>query len=174
MPGRAHLAPFLLLLVAAVAAPSRAEARESLLMSMGALAIVEPTENGGRDGLYGVAAGVALLDHESEIWRVEPGFELQGSAAFGRGARWQADWWLGFVATWRLTPEAINPFIALGPTLGYFARSEDTNGWGLGVRGDIGFHGILGDSLYWRAGIGVMGPGIGGFRSELSVGYAIR
>lgn len=163
-----------LLAVAVALVASAAEARDVLILSAGAIAVVEPSEPRAAGTGFGPTGSIAFEDLTTETGRLSVGFEVQGSGAIGPRGRWTGDGWLGFVAVVTLTESALNPFVALGPSLTYFEREdEDAKGWLLGIRGDFGLQGFLGESLFWRARVGFIGPGIGGVRTELSVGYAL-
>lgn len=123
--------------------------------------------------LLGPTLSGTFLEIRDEEWRIRPGIDLQVTNAFRSDGLWVADTSIAFVATVALTEIAINPFVSFGPDAGYVVGDGDEDArWAIGVRGDVGFHGILFDWLYWRAKVGFVALGEAGLRTELLVGHA--
>jgi hypothetical protein len=166
---RAFAAAVASLLVAS-AAPS-AEARDWAFIGAGAISVTEPAARKTDVPFLGPTILAGLFDGSGGTWRVSSGLVCQLSGAWGPRGAWQGDAWVGYTASLGLTELIADPFIAFGADLAWFERDDDTSGLVAGVRADLGVHGILFDWLFWRACVGFVGPGIGGVRTELSVGH---
>lgn len=161
------------LLVGIAAAPSPALAVDDHeVVAVGLFAIQEPSETAFAAPRFGPAITLGIFGDRDETWRIRPGVAIELGTAFGPDGLWLADVWVGFVATLRLTDMAANPFVSFGPDAAYVAASDDAEGAAFGVRADLGIHGVVFDWLYWRAQVGFVAAGVGGMRSEVTVGHA--
>lgn len=162
---------FTFALLAATSAPPAAEARDWAFLGAGAHAIADPTGQAGDVPFVGPTILAGLFDGSSDEWRLSSGLVVQLSAAFGPEGAWVGDAWIGYNASLGLTDSVADPFVEFGADLAYVEPAEEERGVVVGVRADLGLHGILFDWLFWRACVGVVGPGLGGLRTELSVGH---
>ena len=157
-----------------VLAAGPAAADERLVLGTG-LTVVQRTSPEAVDRpLLGPTISGTFLELGRETWRLRPGFEAQITSTFRSDSLWIGDVSVAWVATLVLTELAVNPFVSFGPDVAFVAAEGDQDArWAIGVRGDVGLHGILFEALYWRAKVGFVAVGVAGIRSELLVGYAI-
>jgi len=157
-----------------VLSTSDATADERLVLGTG-LTVVHRTAPEALDRpLLGPTITGTFLDLRRDTWQLRPGFEAQITSTFRSDGLWIGDVSAAWVATLVLTEVAVNPFVSFGPDVAFVAAEGDQDAhWAIGVRGDVGLHGILFEGLYWRAKVGFVAVGVAGLRSELLVGYAI-
>jgi hypothetical protein len=126
---------------------------------------------------FGGTGGVGILHltHDDD----DPGFEAVAGVAGGdRGRSYTLA--ARMVVTARLRrKDAIRPFVALGAGFAIARLDEEgdgknaASGVGIGPSAAVGVHGFLSQRVYWRAGAGFVGAGIGTFSTDLSLGWVI-
>lgn len=86
------------------------------------------------------------------------------------------------IGSTKLGREPIAPFVAIGLCAGATrivdaqakASGEDVSyGLALGPSAAIGLHGFLNDTLYWRAGAGVLAAGVPAVTADLGIGVVL-
>ena len=159
--------------VAALLTAARpAAADERLVLGAGVAAVQRTAAGTFNRPLLGPTVSGTFLELRRETWRLRPGFDVQLSNTFRSDGLWMGDISIAWVATLALTEKAANPFVSFGPDVAYVAADGVDSGWAVGVRADVGIHGIVLDWLYWRAKVGFVAAGVAGMRSELLVGHA--
>jgi hypothetical protein len=86
------------------------------------------------------------------------------------------------VASPKINNRVLVPYLAVGICAGASRiitdRDRMTNkhvdfGLGIGPSASLGVHGFVGKSLYWRAGAGFLGAGVGAVTADLAVGLVV-
>jgi len=157
-------------------AATDAQADPAFVVAPGVSALVEPNDPAPADRVgFGPAVTIGFFDHPSfrEMGRVLPGFQAAFSSALGPEGRFLADVGVDVVATVSFSDGGIDPFVSFGPVVLFSARADDAGSAVLGVRGDVGFHGMIFERLYWRLQGGLVGPVVGGLRAQLALGYGL-
>lgn len=124
---------------------------------------------------FGPAAGIGMLYLSH---REEPGFEVVGGVTGGERGRSYALSARLVVGSRLERKDGIAPFFAIGFGFAIARLDEDAGketgaGMGLGPAAALGVHGFISPTVYWRAGAGFVGAGIGTFSTDVSLGWVV-
>lgn len=135
-----------------------------------------------RDGMNELGRGGALsfgfLQRRGDF---PSGVELSGVFLTGDRAS-VYDLSLRVIGSPEIRDKKVLPFIAIGLTVGASrlvteeakALGQDVSyGFSIGPSAAVGLHGFLSDNLYWRAGAGYLGAGIGAYTADLGIGFVV-
>ena len=161
------------LLLCATAGTARADA---------AIGVVSSTEirvpgNSGELERFGAGVGASIL-YLCGCDEFLGGFE--GSTTFIIGANGERLYDLGVsvIGSFPLKKDTLAiPFVSFGLDLAAVTIPDPDDpeskarGVSAGVHGNLGLHGYLSKSLYWRGQVGYLGAGVGGVTGQVALGY---
>jgi hypothetical protein len=121
-----------------------------------------------------VGLGMAHLTHRED----GPGFELVGAGTGGSRGRSYSLASRIVVGPRLRRGDGVRPFFAFGLAFAISRLDEDgskaaDSGLGIGPSAALGLHGFVTHRLYWRAGAGFVGAGVGTLSTDLGFGWVI-
>jgi hypothetical protein len=136
----------------------------------------------GRSGIdpagWGGTIGFGHLERHGD----QPtGVDVAGTFFTGRDVSIY-DLSIRIVASPKINNHVLVPYIAIGFCAGASRIITDRDrmtgkhvdyGLGIGPSASLGLHGFVGKSLYWRAGAGFLGAGVGAVTADLAVGMVV-
>jgi hypothetical protein len=158
--------------------PPREQPRESTFAFAAASQLNVSGEDGFAPAGWGGTVGFGFIERDGDL---PGGVDVAATFLTGKNVSIY-DLSIRVVATPKMNGRLLVPYVAFGLCAGASRVVTDRErmtgehvdyGLGLGPSGSIGLHGFVGDSIYWRAGGGFLGAGVGAVTADLAIGMVV-